>query len=67
MRARGYWLFELVAWPAAAWCAIEVALRVGTGATDGIAATALLGLCAGGTIVAARTRQAALREARVRG
>lgn len=67
MRERGYWLFELVAWPAAAWCGIEAAIRVGAGATDGLAATVLLGLCAAGTVVAARTRQAALREARVRG
>lgn len=67
MRERGYWLFELVAWPAAAWCAIEAAIRMGARATDGLTATVLIGLCAAGTIVAARMRQAALREQRGRG
>ena len=27
MRVRGYRLFELLAWPAVVWCALEVAIR----------------------------------------
>lgn len=66
MRQRSYWLFELVAWPAAVWCAAESVIRLGTGATDGLAATALLGACAAGTIVASRTRQAMIAPQPVR-
>lgn len=66
MRQRSYWLFELVAWPAAVWCAAEAAIRIGTGATEGLAATVMLGACAAGTIVTARTRQAMIAPRPVR-
>ena len=56
MRTRAYRLFEIVAWPALVWCALEVALRVATGQLAGIAPTMLTGICAGLTVVAARAR-----------
>lgn len=56
MRIHAYRLFEIVAWPAAVWCAVELALRVATGELAGITATLLTGSCAALTIVAARAR-----------
>jgi hypothetical protein len=65
MRTHAYFLFELVAWPAAVWCAVEVLLRAVTGATAGMGSTGLTGVCAVLTIVAVRwrSRQLALAEA----
>ncbi len=65
MRTRAYFLFELVAWPAAAWCAVELLLRVATGATAGMGDTGLTGVSAALTIVAVRwrSRQLALATA----
>ncbi len=60
MRVRGYRLFELLAWPAVVWCALEVGIRTGTGTWEGLPATLLLGACAAGTITAGRMRQAAI-------
>lgn len=56
MRTHAYRLFEIVAWPALVWCALEVALRVATGQLEGIAPTMLTGISAGLTVVAARAR-----------
>lgn len=64
MRQQAYHLFEIAAWPAAVWCAAEVVLRGVTGARDGIAASAMLGLMAAGTIVACRLRTRQLAEQR---
>ncbi|MGE3074002.1 MAG: hypothetical protein AB7N24_12155 [Dehalococcoidia bacterium] len=63
MRPGTYHLFEIVAWPAAAWCGLELVLRTATGTFDGIAATATTGIFAGLTIVACRLRTTALRTA----
>ncbi len=56
MRLRAYFLFELVAWPAALWSGTEVVLRVATGATGGLGSAGLTGACAALTIAAARWR-----------
>jgi len=56
MRIQAYRLFEIVAWPAAVWCAVEVALRLATGELAGVTATLLTGACAALTIVASRAR-----------
>ncbi|HML98048.1 MAG TPA: hypothetical protein PKD75_06170 [Tepidiformaceae bacterium] len=56
MRPRAYFLFELVAWPAALWCGTELVLRVATGDTGGLGSAGLTGACAALTIVAARWR-----------
>jgi hypothetical protein len=64
MRATAYSLFELVAWPAAAWCALEVVLRGSTGGFDGMAMTSVTGACAALTIVASRWRARQLAGAR---
>lgn len=66
MRVRAYSVFEIVAWPAAVWCGIEVALRTATGTFDGIAMTAALGSLAALTIVACRMRTAQLTPAPTR-
>ena len=65
MRARAYFLFELVAWPAAVWCGAELVLRAATGETGGIRGAGLTGMCAALTIVAARWRSRQLGLARV--
>lgn len=56
MRTRAYFVFELVAWPAAVWCAVELALRVATGENGGMGGAGLTGMSAALTIVAARWR-----------
>lgn len=60
MRRGAYRAFEIVAWPAAAWCALELALRTVSGAHDGTAATLVLGAMAAATIAACRIRTAQL-------
>ena len=47
--ARAYRFWALFTAPVAAWCIIEVGLRVATGETAGMGATTLLGACAGGS------------------
>jgi hypothetical protein len=59
MRRRAYWVFALVAWPAAVWGCIEVVLRLATGETGGLWAVSVLTVCALGTILGARWRTAA--------
>lgn len=66
MRARGYELFALVAWPAAIWGVVELGLRAASGSLAGVFDTAALTVCAFGTIAAARWRRRALAEADVR-
>lgn len=56
MRAGAYGLFEIVAWPAAVWCAVEVSLRTAVGAFDGFVMTAAVGSLAASTILACRLR-----------
>lgn len=56
MRTRAYFLFELVAWPAAVWCGVELVLRAATGATAGIGSVGLTGGCAVLTVFACRVR-----------
>lgn len=57
MNARAYWLLELVAWPAAAWCALEAGLRAVINAHDGLGESALLGVCAAGLLTLSRWRR----------
>lgn len=64
MRIGAYRLFEIVAWPAFAWCGIEVAVRLATRASAGLAATALTGAMAALTIAACRLRTAQLASVR---
>ncbi len=63
MRAGAYRLFEIVAWPALAWCVLELPLRAVTGAAEGLPLAALTGACAAGTITASRWRGRALAAA----
>lgn len=65
MRPRAYFLFELVAWPAAVWCGAELVLRTATGEASGIGGTGLTGMCAALTIGAARWRSRQLGLAQV--
>jgi hypothetical protein len=60
LRPRAYWLFALVAWPAAIWGCFEAVVRVATGDLDGLPAVILLTLCAAATIVVSRWRQRSL-------
>lgn len=66
MRQRAYFLFELVAWPAAVWCVTELVLRVATGETGGIGSAGLTGTFAALTIVSVRWRSRQLAPAAVR-
>lgn len=63
MRLQAYHLFEIVAWPALVWCAVESALRLGVGDHAGLGTTLLTAACAAGTIVAARSRSRSLTVA----
>ena len=56
MRLGAYSLFEIVAWPAAAWCAVELMLRVASRSFDGLPAAALTGGLAVLTVAACRAR-----------
>lgn len=56
MRDHAYRVFEIVAWPAAVWCAFELVLRVSASDFEGISATAITGACAVLTIAGARIR-----------
>lgn len=60
MRDRAYWVFALVAWPAAAWGCFETVLRLTTGYTAGIVPLLALTTCAAGTILASRWRRVQL-------
>ncbi|MCE7927303.1 MAG: hypothetical protein HUU14_07695 [Dehalococcoidia bacterium] len=60
MRVGAYHLFELVAWPALAWCALELPLRAASGAAAGTMVTAVTLGCAVATVVACRWRKRAL-------
>lgn len=62
MRHGAYFIFELLAWPALAWCGVELALRAAAGAGGGAGAAALTGACAAGTIVACRWRNRTLES-----
>jgi hypothetical protein len=64
VRVGAYRLFEIVAWPAAAWGAVEVALRAAMG-EPGIGGALLTCVCAAGMIAASRARTRQLAVARV--
>jgi hypothetical protein len=66
MRTRAYFLFELVAWPAAVWSAVELLLRATTGASSGIGSASLTGGCAVLTVFACRVRAMQLSRQAVR-
>jgi len=55
-------MFEIVAWPAAAWCAIELAMRAATGEFAGSGATLVSGVMAALMITGCRLRTAQLRR-----
>jgi hypothetical protein len=63
VRSQAYALFTIVAWPAAAWGAFEVGLRLVSGQLNGIAPTALLTSCAIATIALSRWRRDQLSPA----
>jgi hypothetical protein len=63
MRERAYWVFALVAWPAAVWGCIEVVLRLATRDVNGLPPVLLLTFCAAATIVTSRWRQRSLANA----
>ena len=65
MRTRAYFVFELVAWPAAVWCAVELALRVATGDLAGTGGAGLTGTFAALTIVSVRWRSRQLALAAI--
>ena len=56
MRNHACRVFEIVAWPVAAWCAVELVVRTSTANFDGVSASAITGACAVLTITAARIR-----------
>lgn len=64
MSGQAYWLFALVAWPAAAWGAVEIGLRTVTGYGDGLGRTVLLTAAAAGTIALCSWRRKALAAER---
>ena len=65
MKREAYRVFEIVAWPAAAWCGLEIVLRTASGTHDGTAATVVLGAMAAATIAACRIRKGHLVPASV--
>lgn len=64
MRTEVYRVFEIVAWPALVWCALELGLRGAVRDFDGAAATTFLGVLASLTVLGCRLRTAQLRLAR---
>jgi hypothetical protein len=60
MKHTAYGLFELVAWPAVAWGAIEIALRFGAGYGAGLPNSLLITSAGVATVTACRLRRAAL-------
>jgi hypothetical protein len=65
VRGQAYWLFALVAWPAAVWGAIETILRVAASYGDGIGGSLALTACAAATILGCAWRKRALAEASI--
>ncbi len=61
MRDRVYWLFALVAWPAALWGVIEFGLRVLSGYGEGTGANLMLTMAAGATIAVTGWRRQGIR------
>lgn len=57
MRGQAYWLFALVAWPAAVWGVVELGLRTVSGYGDGLGWSLVITLAAVGTIVVSGWRQ----------
>jgi len=63
VRDRAYWLFALVAWPAAVWGVVELGLRAMSGYGDGIGESLLLTVAAAGTILVTGWRRRELSAA----
>lgn len=57
MRGQAYWLFALVAWPAAVWGVVELGLRALSGYGNGLGWSLVITLAAVGTIVVSGWRQ----------
>ncbi len=57
-RRESYGVFEIVAWPALVWCAIESTIRVVAFRGDGVAVPGFMAFCAAAMIAAARARRA---------
>ena len=60
--SRVYLAWAVAAWGTAGWCAVEVVLRLATGATGGLAETCLLGAGAAGSGHLAFWRRRSLRR-----
>lgn len=63
MRLQAYQLFEIVAWPALVWCALESTLRIAVGDNSGLGSALFIAACAAATIAAARSRGRSLAAA----
>ena len=63
MRDHAYGIFEIMAWPAAVWCASELVLRTLVREPAGLARTAVIGAMAATTIVCCRWRRGSLARA----
>jgi hypothetical protein len=63
MRRTCYRAFELLAWPAAAWCLLEACLRLALGDPRAAGSALALAACAAATIAASRLRRQSLRSA----
>lgn len=66
MNAAIYRLAELLAAATGAWCVIEVALRIVTGATAGLAATGFTALAAAAMFALAGARRRSIGQGRDR-
>ena len=62
-RLHAYSAFAILAWAAAIWVALELALRLAVGYFDGIGPTLAIGLCALGALLALRWRRGRVSDA----
>jgi hypothetical protein len=60
VRDRAYWLFALVAWPASVWGCIEIAMRLATRQTNGLADALMVTSAAAVPIALSRWRRNSL-------
>ena len=62
-RLHAYTAFAILAWAAAIWVALEVALRLAVGYFDGVGQTLAIELCALGALLALRWRRSRVSDA----
>ena len=65
-RLHAYSAFAILAWAAAIWVLLELALRLAVGYFDGIGQTLAIGLCALGALLALRWRRGRAGDAAAR-